>query len=335
MNVLSDRKKKIIQIVVDNYIENALPVSSKHISDNYLNDLSSATVRNELSALEEMGYLVQLHTSGGRIPSAEAYKLYVEELMKKQRLSHADIKYIKELLNKNITNTENLIKTAVKLISELTNYTTVAVSNLDKNDILENIKIMRVKPELGLLLLITQKNFFKDATVSIPANMDEKLLADAENLINSKLKGKKIKDILDFKSDIETEFAQYRGFLQEIIKALDNYSEKVLTEGEDKIFNLPESRDIDNLKGFLSVVTSKEKVASLLNKNSNIEISVSIGSEKSDIPQNCSLISARYSFDGIALGTYGVIGPMRMDYNKVVSVLENIGEVLKKIMEDK
>ena len=163
---LSERKKKILQIVVDDYIDTALPVSSKSISEKYMSNVSSATIRAELSALEELGYLTQLHTSSGRVPSAEAYKLYVSDLMTKEKLSTKELDYIKNIFLDKADNIENVFKSAVKVISELTNYTSLAVSSKEDDDRIKDIKFYIFKPESALVLIVTEYKLLKDNFIS-------------------------------------------------------------------------------------------------------------------------------------------------------------------------
>ena len=165
---LSDRKKKILQIVVDEYIETAVPVSSKQITEHYMKDVSSATIRSELSALEELGYLTQLHTSSGRVPSAEAYKLYVSDLMTKEKLSVKELNYIKSIFLEKADNLEGVIKSAVKVISELTDYTSLGVSSSSSDDKLQEIKFFRFRPEQALVLIVTDVKLLKDNYIQIP-----------------------------------------------------------------------------------------------------------------------------------------------------------------------
>ncbi|MBO7344839.1 MAG: hypothetical protein J6U92_02740, partial [Clostridia bacterium] len=150
---LSERKRKILQIVVDDYISTAQPVSSKSIAENHLKDVSSATVRSELAQLEELGFLSQLHTSSGRVPSIEAYKLYVAELMDKSKLTSKEVGAIKSAFKDHADNLETVVQNAVKVISDLTDYTSVGyTSNSDKDKIVK-IDIFRYKKSQALLLI--------------------------------------------------------------------------------------------------------------------------------------------------------------------------------------
>ena len=181
---LSDRKKKILQIVVDEYIETAVPVSSKQITEHYMKDVSSATIRSELSALEELGYLTQLHTSSGRVPSAKAYKLYVSDLMTKEKLSVKELNYIKSIFLEKADNLEGVIKSAVKVISELTDYTSLGVSSSSSDDKLQEIKFFRFRPEQALVLIVTDVKLLKDNYIQIPKEMTDAQLNEANIFIN-------------------------------------------------------------------------------------------------------------------------------------------------------
>ncbi len=338
---LSDRKKKILQYVVDDYIETAVPVSSKSLTERHLKDISSATVRNELSALEELGYLTQLHTSSGRVPSAEAYKLYVSDLMVKDKLTSKELDYIKKIFLDKADNLEEVIRNTTKVISELTSYTSVGIQSHDLSEKIVSIKFFRYKPDSALVIIVTEMRLLKDNFISIPENMTEEQLKDAEKVLDNMCKNKTFGEICEMKPEIEDNFLGYKNIFVNVIEALKTYvqtsDDDVVTAGEDKILDHPEYADIGKIKNFLSVVTSKDKVMTLLTDNErDIKINVKIGADGYDeIPKECSLVTATYSANGTKLGTYGVIGPIRMDYQKVVAVLENVGKILESILTNR
>ena len=338
---LSDRKKKILQYVVDDYIETAVPVSSKSLTERHLKNISSATVRNELSALEELGYLTQLHTSSGRVPSAEAYKLYVSDLMVKDKLSTKELDYIKKIFLDKADNLEVVIKITTKVISELTSYTSVGIQSHDLSEKIVSIKFFRYKPDSALVIIVTELRLLKDNFITVPEGMTDDQLKDAEKVLDNMCKGKTFDEICDMKPEMEDNFMGYKNIFVNVIEALKTYmqttDEDVVMAGEDKILDHPEYADIGKIKDFLSVVTSKDKVMNLLvDDNRDIKINVKIGADGyDDIPKECSLVTATYSANGTKLGTYGVIGPIRMDYQKVVAVLENVGKILESILTGK
>lgn len=335
---LSDRKKKILQFVVDDYIETAVPVSSKSLTERHLSNISSATVRNELSALEELGYLTQLHTSSGRVPSAEAYKLYVSDLMVKDKLSVKELDYIKKIFLEKADNLEEVIKSTTKIISELTSYPSVGLKSKDSGEKIENIKFFRFKKDQALVIIVTEYRLLKDNYISVPEGMTDEQLSDAEKVLSNMFSGKNFEEICNLKPELQDDFMGYKNIFVNVIEALKVYLQAsegdVVMEGEDKILQHPEYADINKIQNFLSVVTSKDKMMNLLTEDGkDIKINVKIGTDGYDeIPADCSVVTATYTANGNKLGTYGVIGPIRMDYQKVVAVLENVGKVLESIL---
>ena len=340
MKPLSERKRKILQYVVDDYIATAQPVSSKSITEKYMTDISSATVRSELSGLEEMGYLTQLHTSSGRVPSIEAYKLYVGELMDKSKLSGKEIVAIKNAFRDHVGNLETVITSAVKVISELTDYTSVAIPARSGKEKIVKLDIFRCKPGQALLLIATENYLIRDKFIDVPENMTDMQVSEASRLIGKLLAGKQLEQISEISNTITEEFAVYREIFDGIMSAIEEYVEKdkpsLLVEGENKILNHAEYTDTEKVKNFLSVVSGKDKLRDLLTSDKdNIEINIKIGGENSEIPEDCSMVTATYSASGVEMGTYGVIGPLRMDYQKVVSVLEGVGKILEDMIKNK
>ena len=335
---LSDRKKKILQLVVDDYIETAAPVSSKSITEKYLTSISSATVRSELSTLEELGYLSQPHTSAGRVPSKEAYKLYVNELMGREKLTQEEVDYIEKIFSEKVSGMDDVIKTTTKIISELTHYTSLAVSARDGKEVIRNIRLLRLKDDCALLVIITDNKILKDSVINIPETMTDNVLSEANDFFTKIFINKTLEEVCNVDINaLQNEFDEYKTLFIEVIDALREYvteSDDVVLEGEDKILSHPEYADIDKLKNFMSVVTSKDKLINLLSDDGKeVKINVKIGTDGYDeVPEDCSLISATYSANGVKIGTYGVIGPIRMDYKKVVAVLENVGRILESII---
>ena len=335
---LSDRKKKILQLVIDSYIETAVPVSSKSLTDKYLTTLSSATVRSELSTLEELGYLSQPHTSAGRIPSKEAYKLYVSELMVKDELTKGEIDYIEKIFNEKTTSMDQVFESVAKVISELTQYTSVAVSARDGEETILNAKLLRILPSQALLVIVTGSKIYKDSVIEIPESMTDEDVSNANALMEKLMIGRKFSEIgLQDLNKINEEFSEYSEVFGKVIQALKEYVLKnsdVILEGEEKILDHPEYADIDKIRNFLSVVTKKDKIVQLLDDDGRgIDVNIKIGTDGYDqIPEDCSLVTATYSVKGVKIGTYGVIGPIRMDYQKVVAVLENVGKILESII---
>ena len=338
---LSDRKKKILQYVIDDYISTAQPVSSKSITEKYMKDISSATVRSELAGLEEMGYLTQLHTSSGRVPSIDAYRLYVNDLMDKSNLSIKELGLIKSAFKDHADNLETVVQNTVKVISELTDYTSVGYSAHNEKEKIVKIDLFRYKSNQALLLLVTENTLIRDKFIEIPESMTDGQIQEASAMLDKLLVGKELGEIIGLENLVSEEFAGFREIFDSVMTAIEEYIVKdkadVVLEGQDKILKHPEYNDTEKVKNFLSVVTSKEKLTDLLvNDNDNIEINIKIGGEDgTNVPDDCSLVTATYSASGVKIGTYGVIGPLRMDYQKVVSVLEGVGKILEDMLKNK
>ncbi len=338
---LSDRKKKILQLVVDDYISTAQPVSSKSITEKYMKDISSATVRAELAGLEELGFLTQLHTSSGRVPSIEAYRLYVSELMDKSQLSIKEVGTIREAFKSRADSLESVVQNAVKVISDLTDYTSVGYTSHSAKEKIVKIDIFKFKPTQALLLIVTENTLIRDRFIDVPKTMTDAEIVEASEMISKLFVGKEFEEIISLGEVIKQEFSSYREIFDSVMDAIEDYIVKnntdVILEGENKILNHPEYTDAEKVKNFLSVVTSKNKLAGLLkDSNDNIEINIKIGGEDGkEMPSDCSLVTATYSASGVNIGTYGVIGPLRMDYQKVVSVLEGVGKILEDVLNNK
>lgn len=338
---LSGRKKRILQYVVDDYISTAQPVSSKSITEKYMPDISSATVRSELAGLEEMGYLTQLHTSSGRVPSIDAYKLYVDELMDKGRLSSKEIDFIRKAFVGRADNLEAVVRNAARVISDLTDYTSVAVSSHSGKQRIVKLDIFRCKPEQALLLIATENILIRDKFIDIPSEMTDEQVSEAALMMQKMFIGKALDETTGLFDTVKEQFDAYREIFESVMSAIEEYvndeKPEVVLEGEGKILHHPGYNDSEKVKNFLSVVSSKDKLRELLSKNDDdIEVSIKIGGgESDDIPKDCSLVTASYSVSGVKIGTYGVIGPLRMDYQKVVSVLEGVGRILEDMLDNK
>ncbi len=338
---LSDRKKKILNYVIDDYISTAQPVSSKVITEKYMTDISSATVRSELAGLEELGYLNQLHTSSGRVPSIEAYKFYVSELMDKSKLTTKELGAIKEAFNNHADNLEEVVQNAVKVISDLTDYTSVGYTTHNANEKILKLDIFRHKKRQALLLVVTENTLIRDKFIDIPEEMTDAQIIDASSMLSKLVVGKELKEVANLAKFVSEEFEVYREIFHSVMEAIEQHiakdSGEILLEGEGKILQHPEYTDTQKVKNFLSVVTNKDKLCDLLKDNGeNIEINIKIGGEEDNaMPEDCSMVTATYSASGVKIGSYGVIGPLRMDYKKVVSVLEGVGKILEDILKNK
>lgn len=330
---ISERKQKILKAVVDNYIVNPQPVSSNEIRDRYLPDVSSATIRGELCALEELGYLVQPHVSAGRIPSGKAYRFYVDTL-DNDFVKDIDLASIKQHFNMRASDVEEVVRSTARVISDITNYTTVVVMGRVEEVQIKEIKLVDVGENSALVIIITDSGILKDKIINLPSSVKGSYFIAAGNMLNNMFAGKMVKEVLNPELKIQAEMEEFRGLCDEIIGMVSNYKStndgKVYLEGANKIFDYKEYENMDNVKNFLSLVNTKEDLKALIGKDSDIEMYIRIGKEEGG-QENMAIITAKCIINGKEVGHAGVIGPERMDYKKVISVLSGISKVLDDI----
>jgi len=326
---LSVRKQKILQILIDKYITTAEPVSSKEIQENDMQEYSSATIRSELATLEEMGYLIKPHISAGRMPSPKAYRLYVEKLMRTKPLNPEELDRLKSHCEKKFFEVEEIIQNTAKIISDVTNYTSLIVLNEAENLIINNIKLVDLGNSVALVVIITDSGVISDKSITIPHSVGNDYFLLANEMVNRLFKGKTLKEIKQINISISKEMEEFKELFSDIIDILTEYSKnpKVFLEGANKMFDYPEYNDINQAKSFLSLIESKERLTNIIEDNKDIEFGLKIGKDDNGL-DNCAIVTARYTIGGKELGYAGVIGPERMDYNKVLAVLNYISKTL-------
>ncbi len=333
---LSDRKKKILQALVDTYIADVEPISSSAIQSRYLPDVSTATIRSELATLEELGYLTQPHISSGRIPSSKAYRYYVDNFVTESDL---DMQKIKEIVNSRFETVEEIVKDGAKIVSDVTNYTSMMmISNAD-NILIKNVKITDLYDGNALVLIITDTGVVKDKEIKLPVSDESNFIEVANGLLNKCFSGKKLAEVINNEQIIDNELENFRQLYQDVIELLQEYKNnregQLFVEGQEKIFNYPEYQDLGNVKNFMSVITHKEKIREIMQDQGDIQFSIRIGSEENEDLQNMALVSAKYLINGKEVGQLGVLGPERMDYKKVISVLKQLGKLIGELEDDK
>lgn len=333
--MLSERKKKILCAVVDSYIDTATPVASKDIQEKCLNECSSATIRNELSALESMGYLTQPHVSAGRIPSERAFRFYVNELLSENYLSEYETELIEKYFDRKIGSLEDMIKAVTRLISELTNYTSVVVKE-DMTDRITAIKLLDLSNGKLLAVIVTDARVLKDGMVDLPDDFGDDMIAQAEKWLNKLFVGKHVSEFINFDYPftlVNDQFAQFNALFKKIIDVLKKQSllngMDVEMYGESKILQHSEYSNVSNAQKFMSEMENKGKIAEMLTDDGKADgsLTIKIGSDDK-APDGCSVVTARVTLGENVSGSIGVIGPVRMNYKKVLSVLDKISEII-------
>ena len=338
--MLDNRKKKILQAIVEEYIETAEPVSSKSIVEKHGIDYSSATIRNDMAELEKIGLLDKPHTSAGRVPSAKGYRYYVDELINYNDISLQEIKYIQEKLETKVNQIEDLTKIATSTLSEITHYTSVGIGPRVESQNIEEVKFVLLGSRLLMAVILTENGLIKETIIKFDEDINQEQVDTITYLFNNKLKGKPITQIdIPMEEYMHSEMSNtlkvVKPVLEQIKKAL-NEDIPIYTQGADKSFELPEFKSLDIAKNFVNILDTektKQMMDILNNGESQDEINVYIGDENVDKAlKDFSIVTFKHKEKGKDLGTIAIIGPTRMDYSKVISAMKYIS---KKLNEDK
>lgn len=330
---LDERKVKILKAIIQTYLETGEPVGSRTISKYSDLQLSSATIRNEMSDLEELGFIVQPHTSAGRIPSDKGYRFYVDQLMKEKE---NEVTEMQELVIQRVDRVELLLKQLAKLLAVNTNYATMISGPQYHHTKLKFIQLSRV--EAGKLLIVTvlEGNIIKNSIVRLDAELNDDDILNLNILLNNSLNGLTIEQInLDVISKMKEQAGDRRQVvdlvLNEVADAIRANEEdlQIYTEGTTNIFKYPELSDGQKASQLISTLEQKELLKNLFTDSEDDggknEIQVYIGNETPvQSMQDCSVVTANYVLGDGLRGTIGIIGPKRMDYEKVVSTLRSL-----------
>lgn len=327
---MDERKIKILQAIINDYIYTGEPVGSRTIAKKYDLGISSATIRNEMSDLEELGYLEHIHTSSGRKPSDKGYRLYVDRLMKLQKLTAEEEMRIKgQLINLALYEVDKIVKQASLLLSELTNLTCIVKTPSVKKGYLKTIQLINIADNELLTVIVTDSNVIRNNVIRISKPIDGEAVGMLNNLLNARLRNLTVEEInLEVINNLKNDLRGYDEIFNAIIPVLYdtlNSSDlaEVHMEGAANILNYPEYSDIERAREFLTFINNKDNIKNLLTDSG--DMSISIGGENS-VPEakECSIISKVYTIGNRPVGSIGLIGPTRMDYSKVIAILTKV-----------
>ena len=338
--MLDDRKKKVLQAIVEEYINTAEPVSSNALTNKYGLNYSSATIRNEMADLEKSGYLDKTHTSSGRIPSEKGYRYYVDELIKDDDISLEEIKYISSKLETKVNEIEELTKITANTISEVTHYTTLSIGPRNDEQIIEEIKFVQLGQRMIMAVILTESGLVKETIIKFDEDITPKQVETVNYMFNQKLKGKPLATIKGPLEDYLFDEMKYsvnviKPIIEQIKKAIEEDSQ-IYLEGTNKSFELPEFNSLEVAKNFVNVLDTKEELMQdMLNSGFAKDINVYIGNEnEKEELKDFSIVTFRHKVGNKDLGTIGIIGPKRMDYSKVISVMKYISKKLNENNEN-
>lgn len=332
---MDERQKNLLKEIVEGYIKEAKPIGSKHLCDKF--KCSSATIRNEMAILESLGYIEKNHISSGRIPSELGYKYYVENLMKPKELTGEDMLKLQTIFSNQSLMVSETIEACLEIISDITNYTSIALGKDSYNNTLKQISIIPLDENKIVALVCTDKGIVKNKQFTLSENINLKELLKTSEIINKRLIGTPIPDIserleYEIKPIISREMEQYEaiyGIFYEAFNDFVNNKENVHVVGKSKMLAQPEYNDSKEIKRLISKLEDEDSIKKIVKNDNDKNINIYIGSE-TEFDDNVTVIKTNYNLGGEE-GTIAIIGPKRMEYDRVVGILN----ILNKWLEEK
>ena len=331
--VLTDRKKKILKAIIKTYMETGEPVGSRTISKDGDLNVSSATIRNEMSDLTDLGYIVQPHTSAGRIPSDKGYRLYVDELMREKE---DEIEEIRNLMIEKTDKMEKVLKKVAKVLASNTNYATMVSVPQYSGSKLKFIQLSRVNELQLVAVVVCEGNVIRNQIINLNEEMDDETILKLNLLLNTNLNGLPIQDInLGMIARLKEQAGIHSGVMSSVLDAVANVIQldddmEIYTSGATNIFKYPELSDKQSAQEIISAFEEKQQLAALVTKSmanggEDRDIQVYIGDESNvENMKDCSVVTATYELGEGMQGTIGIIGPKRMDYEHVMKTLKTL-----------
>ncbi|MBQ7453306.1 MAG: heat-inducible transcription repressor HrcA [Clostridia bacterium] len=318
---LSERKKKILSAVIDENFLTAEPVSSKQLQENYLKDFSSATIRNELATLEELGLLYHPHTSSGRLPTKDGIKLYVDEIL--PSIKSASVEDLTKMFDAKLDNVSSVLKTTAKAISEATNYTTIMSLSLYDFAIIEKVGLVGIDENSVLAIVSTDRGTIKDL-ITLEANEEE--LESSSKILTDIFRGKTLRQIENSDFLITSEIEKYKYMFElmvEMIASQEKKNNQIAIEGKNKLLEYPEFADSSKLRSAFEIFEEPSSLESLLDSTGQ-NIETIIETDENSPVKDCAIVTASYKVGDKTIGKASVFGPVRMDYKNVISILKGL-----------
>ncbi|GAB7386303.1 heat-inducible transcriptional repressor HrcA [Bacillaceae bacterium] len=338
--MLSERQKLILAAIVENYIHIAEPVGSRTISKREEINFSSATIRNEMADLEELGYLEQPHTSAGRIPSQKGYRFYVDHLIKPHLLSSVEIANLKNAFAQKMYEIEQVIQHTAYILSSLTNYTSIVLGPEVYQAALKHFQIVPMSSNKAVAIIVTDTGKVEHKVISVPEEISIGEIEKVVNILNTKLVGIPLTELKHrLYSEIAVEMQKHVDHYEKMIQAIEDAirsrnDDRVYLGGTTKIMSQPEFRDVEKVKGILELLEETDKVIQLFSLPDE-GIQVRIGTENSiEEVSNCSIITASYHLNGKPIGRIGILGPTRMEYGKMIAIIDYLSKDLSRLLSD-
>jgi len=336
--MLTKRQQSILKAVIQSHIRTASPISSKYIWQKYSIGVSPATIRNEMQHLEELGYLYQPHTSSGRLPTEKGYKFYVEHLMESKGLLPSEKKKIIKEFSKGEKNIEEIIKNAATFLSTFADNIGIIIAPKLFNTPIMKIELIFLSEHKMLAILILKGGIALNKMLTIKERVTRIELESVSKRLNELFYGKTLLEIRGYYlEEIVNELVKFDRLIRKLKKLIEEFfklaeEKTVYLEGISNIASKPEFKNVEYIKHILHILDDKTLLDEIIEKKyreHNKKVNIIMGNEiDEDLLKGCSLVVASYSFHGLDVGNIGVLGPLRMNYSKVVSVVDFISEEL-------
>ena len=342
MEELDERKVKILNAIIQNYLETGEPVGSRTISKSSDLNLSSATIRNEMSDLEELGYIVQPHTSAGRIPSDKGYRFYVDHLIAEK---DEEISDIKDLMIEKTEKMEKMLKQVVKVLANNTQYATMISAPAISGTKVKFVQLSQVNENQILSVVMMSGNIVKNKLIDVDEPLNSENMLKLNMLLNTHLNGLTVSDInLALISNMKNQAGEFADIIEEVLQTvaetIGDEEMEIYTSGATNIFKYPELADTQKASEFISAFEEKEELRNLISdietdgEKTGTGIQVYIGDESPiQTMKDCSVVTATYELGEGVKGTIGIIGPKRMDYKNVMDNLTHLKNQLDQMLK--
>jgi len=342
-DLLHERDKQILQSLIDEYILTAEPVGSRRISKKYHLDLSSATIRNVMADLEEMGFLHQPHTSAGRIPTDRGFRFYVDSILEIRELTRSEKEYIRKKYEISTMDISDVMKETSKALSKFSQSISIIVAPKFTSTVLRHLEFLKINENRVLVIFVSQSGIVQNKIIEVEEDISQDDLYQYSNYLNEMFAGLSLEEVKEkLIEEMTKEKAMYDELLSKALKLGEQalYGEEeaeVYIEGKINIFNYPEFVEIEKMRALFKAFEEKSKIVKLLNKSLVAKgVQIFIGSENQlQELQDCALITSSFSRGKQVLGTLGVIGPMRINYCKIIPVVDYTAKLIGKILEMK
>ncbi|MFD1736627.1 heat-inducible transcriptional repressor HrcA [Bacillus salitolerans] len=337
--MLTDRQLLILQVIIDDFIRSAQPVGSRTLSKKSEITFSSATIRNEMADLEELGFIEKTHTSSGRIPSEKGYRFYVDNLILPQQLTKEDLFKIQSVFAEQIVELEKVVQKSAQILSDITNYTSIVLGPEVNENKLRRMQIVPISKTAAVAIIVTDTGHVEHRPMTIPESIDVSDIEKLVNIINERLVGIPIVDLQDkIYKEVATVLKAHIRNYENLMGAISgtfsvSNAEKVFYGGKTNMLAQPEFNDVSKIRSLLNVIEQEKELYRIL-RSKNTGINITIGKEnQNEAMVDCSLITATYSFGKEQLGTIAILGPTRMEYSRVISLLQLLSHDLTKVLD--